>query len=66
VVEVVGFARHIRCNAGVGRRFGGGFTWRIDLERARQVTGHRLEAAAGLAGGRGTEHATNAPDTPGL
>ena len=24
--------------------------WRIDLTRARQVTGHRLEAAAGLEG----------------
>jgi cardiolipin synthase A/B len=32
--------------------------WRIDLARSRQVTGHRLEAGAGLEGRMGTEHAT--------
>ncbi len=32
--------------------------WRIDLERSRQMTGHRLEADAGLEGRRSMEHAT--------
>ena len=40
--------------------------WRIDLARARQVTGHGRGAPAGVEGARTTETATNAPEAPGL
>jgi cardiolipin synthase len=38
--------------------------WRIDLARSRQVTGHRLEADAGLEVRSSAEHATTGMAPP--